>query len=41
MLRVSFASLRSRAILLVLVAILPLLALTLYSYFDRRARCHS
>ncbi|MCX5891197.1 MAG: ATP-binding protein [Deltaproteobacteria bacterium] len=38
MLRVSFASLRSRAILLVLMAILPLLALTLYSYFDGRAR---
>jgi len=38
MLRVSFASLRSRAILLVLVAILPLLALTLHSYFDERAR---
>lgn len=38
MLRFSFASLRSRAILLVLLAILPLLALTLYSYFDGRAR---
>ncbi len=36
--RVSFASLRSRAIILVLLAILPLLALTLYSYFDQRAR---
>jgi len=36
MLRASLASLRSRAILLVMVAILPLLALTLYSYFDRR-----
>ena len=34
----SFASLRSRAILLVLLAILPLLALTLYSYFDQRER---
>ena len=38
MLRFSFANLRSRAILLVLLAILPLLALTLYSYFDERAR---
>jgi len=38
MLRASFASLRSRAILLVLLAILPLLTLTLYSYFDQRAR---
>ena len=34
----SFASLRSRAIFLVLLAILPLLALTLYSYFDQRER---
>ena len=32
----SFASLRSRAILLVLLAILPALALNLYSYFDQR-----
>ncbi len=32
----SFASLRSRAILLVLLAILPLLTLTLYSFFDQR-----
>jgi signal transduction histidine kinase len=38
MLRVSFASLRSRAIILVMLAILPLLALTLYSYFDERDR---
>jgi len=36
--RISLSSLRSRAILLVLLAILPLLALTLYSYFDQRAR---
>jgi signal transduction histidine kinase len=34
----SFASLRSRAIILVLLAILPLLALTFYSYLERRAR---
>ncbi len=34
----SFASLRSRAIFLVLLAILPLLALTLYSYFHQRER---
>ena len=34
----SFASLRSRAIFLVLLAILPLLALTLYSYLDQRDR---
>ncbi len=34
----SFASLRSRAIFLVLLTILPLLALTLYSYFDQRDR---
>jgi signal transduction histidine kinase len=33
----SLSSLRSRAILLVLLAILPVLALTLYTYFDRRA----
>ena len=32
----SLASLRSRAIFLVLLTILPLLALTLYSYFDQR-----
>ena len=31
-----FASLRSRAILLVFLAILPILALTLYSYYDQR-----
>lgn len=35
--RVSFTSLRSRAIILVLLAVLPVLALTLYSYFDQRA----
>ena len=34
----SFASLRSRAIFLVLLTVLPLLALMLYSYFDQRAR---
>ena len=34
----SFASLRSRAILLVLLAILPALALNLYAYFDQRDR---
>ena len=34
----SLSSLRSRAIMLVLLAILPLLALTLYSYFDQRER---
>ena len=34
----SLSSLRSRAILLVMLAILPLLALTLYAYFDQRAR---
>ena len=34
----SLSSLRSRAIILVLLAILPLLALTLYSYFDQRDR---
>ena len=34
----SLSSLRSRAIVLVLLAILPLLALTLYSYFDERHR---
>jgi signal transduction histidine kinase len=33
-----FASLRSRAILLVLLAILPVLVLNLYSYFDQRER---
>ena len=32
----SLSSLRSRAIVLVLLAIFPLLALTLYSYFDQR-----
>ena len=32
----SLSSLRSRAIILVLLAILPVLALTLYSYFDQR-----
>ena len=37
----SFASLRSRAILLVLLAILPVLVLTLYTYFDQRAAGHS
>ena len=31
-------SLRSRALVLVLLAILPLLALTLYAYFDQRAQ---
>ena len=36
--RFPLASLRSRAIGLVLLAILPLLALTLYSYFDQRDR---
>ena len=36
--RFSLSSLRSRAIVLVLLAILPLLALTLYSYFDQRHR---
>ena len=36
--RFSISSLRSRAIVLVLLAILPLLALTLYSYFDERHR---
>jgi signal transduction histidine kinase len=34
--RFSLSSLRSRAIVLVLIAILPVLALTLYSYFDQR-----
>ena len=34
----SLSSLRSRAIFLVLLAIFPLLALTLYSYFDQRDR---
>ncbi len=34
----SLSNLRSRAIILVLLAILPLLALTLYSYFDQRGR---
>jgi signal transduction histidine kinase len=34
----SFKSLRARAIYLVLLAILPLLALTLYSYLDKRDR---
>ena len=34
----SLSSLRSRAIILVLLAILPVLALTLYSYFDQRER---
>jgi signal transduction histidine kinase len=34
----SLASLRSRAIILVLLAIFPLLALMLYSYFDQRDR---
>ena len=34
----SLSSLRSRAIVLVLLAIFPLLALTLYSYFDQRDR---
>ncbi len=34
----SLSSLRSRAIILVLLAIFPLLALTLYSYFDQRDR---
>ncbi|MGO9622164.1 MAG: GAF domain-containing protein, partial [Desulfobaccales bacterium] len=38
MLKFSLSSLRSRAIVLVLLAILPLLALTLYSYFDQRDR---
>ncbi len=38
MLKFSLGSLRSRAIALVLLAILPLLALTLYSYFDQRDR---
>ncbi len=32
----SLSSLRSRAIILVLIAILPVLALNLYSYFDQR-----
>jgi signal transduction histidine kinase len=32
----SLSSLRSRAIILVLLAILPVMALTLYSYFDHR-----
>ena len=32
----SLSSLRSRAIILVLLAILPVLALNLYSYFDQR-----
>jgi signal transduction histidine kinase len=36
--RFSFASLRSRAIILVLLAILPLLALTFYSYMGQRNR---
>lgn len=36
MLRFSLTSLRSRAIILVLLAILPVLALNLYSYFDQR-----
>ena len=36
MLRFPLASLRSRAIILVLLAILPVMALTLYSYFDQR-----
>jgi signal transduction histidine kinase len=36
--RFSFPSLRSRAILLVLLAILPLLALTFYSYVTQRNR---
>lgn len=34
----SFASFRSRAIFLVLLTILPLLVLTLYSYFNQRER---
>ena len=34
----SLAGLRSRAIILVLLAILPVLALNLYSYFDQRER---
>ena len=34
----SLSSLRSRAIILVLLAVFPLLALTLYSYFDQRDR---
>ena len=34
----SLSSLRSRAIVLVLLAILPLLGLTLYSYFDQRGQ---
>jgi PAS domain S-box-containing protein len=34
----SLSSLRSRAIILVLLAVLPLLVLTLYSYFDQRDR---
>ena len=34
----SLSSLRSRALGLILLAILPLLALTLYSYFDQRSR---
>ena len=38
MLKFSLSSLRSRAIILVLLAIFPLLALTLYSYFDQRDR---
>ncbi len=38
MLRFSQSSLRSRAIVLPLLAILPLVALTLYSYFDQRER---
>lgn len=36
--RFSISSLRSRAITLVLMAILPVLALTLYSYFHQRQR---
>jgi signal transduction histidine kinase len=36
--RFSLSSLRSHAIVLVLLAILPVLGLTLYSYFDQRER---
>lgn len=36
--KLPFTSLRSRAIFLVFLAILPILALTLYSYFAQRAR---
>ena len=36
MLRFPLTSLRSPAIILVLLAILPMLALNLYSYFDQR-----